>query len=101
MTVRLYKLVSGEEIVASVVDESTNQDYVTVKTACSLQVVPKGPQQYALALLPYMRGEPDGEIKLFKLAIASEVDANADLERSYLSQTSGIEIASSLSPLLG
>lgn len=97
--ITLFKLVSGEEVIATVSDK-TNTTF-TVSKAMAIGVVQTGPQQYGLQLYPFLKGSPDGEFTLFAQAIMGTMPTPPDLERSYISQTSGIEIATSLSPLLG
>jgi hypothetical protein len=99
-TITLFKLVSGEEIIATVTDDRTPST-ITVEKARAIAVVQTGPQQYGLQLFPFLKGAPDEEFDLYIHSIIGQLPAPADLERSYISQTSGIEIATSLSPLLG
>jgi hypothetical protein len=97
--ITLFKLVSGEEIIATVSDKNDTR-YVASK-AMAIGVVQTGPQQYGLQLYPFLKGSPDGEFELQAHAVMGSMPTPPDLERSYISQTSGIEIATSLSPLLG
>lgn len=98
-SIDVIKLVSGEEIIATV--EATGPTSITVSKAMALAVVQTGPQQYGLQLYPFLKGAPEESFELYTSAIMGRLPAPADLERSYISQTSGIEIATSLSPLLG
>jgi hypothetical protein len=100
-TIVIFKLVSGEEIIATVDGTSTTQNTVTVSKARAMAVVQTGPQTYGLQLIPFLKGAPDEEFELSVTAIMGRLDAPMDIERSYISQTSSIEIATSLSPLLG
>jgi hypothetical protein len=100
MKVTHFKLVSGEEIIASVTD-TTNPAYVLIKNARSIVVVQVSKNEFRLDFAPFLRANPDGEMQLMTIAIAAQADAHAELETAYLSQTSGLEIASSLSPLMG
>ena len=97
--VKLIKLVSGEEIVATV--SASTPEKLTMSKAMSMNVVQTGPQQYGIHLYPFLKGAPEGEFDMYAHAIMCIMLAPTDLERSYISQTSGIEIATSLSPLLG
>lgn len=100
--VTLFKLVSGEEILATIVeDRPPSSNIIHVKKARGIAVVQTGPQQYGLQLFPFLKGAPDEEFELYCQSIIGQLPAPDDLERSYISQTSGIEIATSLSPLLG
>jgi hypothetical protein len=95
----LFKLVSGEEVIATVLEQK--ETYYVLKDVRTFIVIPNGQQSYALDIVPLLRGEPDGEMTLFRHAVTGTCKVSADLERAYLSRTSGIEIASSLSPLMG
>jgi hypothetical protein len=100
MNTHVYKLVSGEEIIANTID-STDPAVIKVKNARHIVIVQTSKTDYELRFAPFMRGVPDGEISLMRQAIAVQADSPKDLETAYLSQISGLEIASSLSPLMG
>jgi hypothetical protein len=100
-TVTIFKLVSGEEIIATVDDTRVTPTTISVSKARSMAVVQTGPQTYGLQLIPFLKGAPDEDFELSVSAIMGRLDAPSDIERSYISQTSSIEIATSLSPLLG
>lgn len=99
--VYVLKLVSGEEIVAAVDEVASSTDFIVVSKARSLYVIQTGPETYALQLAPFLKGAPDDDLEIGTKSIITMVVASAQLERSYLSQTSNIEIASSLTPLIG
>ena len=101
-TITIFKLVSGEEIIATVDDSRVSPTSVFVSKARALHIVQTGPQSYGLQLVPFLKGAPDDEVELLNQSIMGKVVSTpADIERSYISQTSSIEIATSLSPLMG
>ena len=100
-SIEVIKLVSGEEIIATVEDPTITGGILKVSKVMLLHIVQTGPQQYGIQLFPYLRGAPDESFTIYHHAIITQVPAPDDLARSYLSQTSGIEVVSSLSPLLG
>lgn len=93
MATAIMKLVSGEEIIANIVEET---DFtVTVESARSLMVQPTGPGQMGIAMLPWMATMPDDQldIRTSDIMIRNN-DVPKQLEDGYLQQTSGIQIAS-------
>lgn len=97
--INLIKLVSGEEIIATIEEETPSM--VVVSKALMLHMVQTGPQQYGIQLYPFLKGAPDETFPIYPHAIITTLPVPDDLSRSYLSQTSGIEVVSSMSPLLG
>lgn len=96
MNIKIFKLVSGEEIITKVLEDSSLQSYIVIEKPRSIQPVPQGPNQFGIGLLPYIITNADGQIKLYKAAISGECDAPSDVEKVYLQQTTNIQIASSL-----
>lgn len=93
-SVQIFKLVSGEEIVGRV-DDNDGGD-VLVKSPLRIDIVQTGPGQFGLSLQPFLKGAPDASIPLKEHSIITTVEAPREFASAYLSQTSGIEIASSL-----
>lgn len=91
--IRVFKLVSGEEVVAKVVKEDDN--CVVVEKPRSIQPVPQGPNTFGIALIPYFISNGDGVINILRNGIAAFCDAPEDMQRAYMQNTSGIQIASS------
>lgn len=92
MATVILKLVSGEEIIAKIVEEM--ETTLVLESARSLLVQPTGPGQMGIAMLPWMATNPDGEvdIRLQDIMVRSD-DVPKQLEDGYLQQTSGIAIA--------
>ena len=90
-TVMVFKLISGEEILANLVDTSDN--YITLSKPRVLQIM-QGRDGPSAAIVPWVITMPDAVITVYKNCIAAQCTASSDVERSYLSQTSGIDLSS-------
>lgn len=96
MNIKIFKLVSGEEIITKVFEDVPLQSFIIIEKPRSIQPIPQGPNQFGIGLLPYMITNADGQIKLYRTAISGECDAPPDVEKVYLQQTTNIQIASTL-----
>lgn len=94
-SVQIFKLVSGEEIVGRVDSFEEGTD-VLVKNPLRIDVVQTGPGQFGLSLQPFLKGAPDAPIPIKEHSIITTVEAPREFASAYLSQTSGIELVSSL-----
>lgn len=93
--IKVYKLVSGEEIVGTVVE--SEQNFVSLEKVRAIHLVPQGNNQFGVAMMPYVTSDPNGAIKIYAHAVSAEVvKVPADLEKTYMMQTSSIQIASTL-----
>lgn len=99
--VKSFKLISGEEIVAEVtgqggmLTEGSQPTSYTVKRPHILQFQPVGPGQLGLAFVPWTLSNPtiqSLEIPASALIIPP-FDPSANVEKQYLQQTSGIQLA--------
>ena len=105
-TVLAFKLTSGEEVIAEVVEhqvsrlsENTsltnmNGDYV-VRRPHVLRFQPISPGQLGLAFVPWILSNPDIQnVVIFgKSLLAPPFEISAEVEKQYLQQTSGIQLA--------
>lgn len=94
MNTKLVKLVSGEEVIFEVGEETGST--VEMKNPITLHVVPQGGESYGLQLFPYSPTKPDGIHTLNKNQIVSTTDVPEDLTKAYVQRTTGIQIVSSL-----
>ena len=91
----LFTLNSTHEIIAGLVEDS--ETYYTISKPLIVSAVQTAADAYGLRLDPFSMGNPDGDQRVYKTAIAMEaVSVPAGLEKAYLRQTSSIEIISSL-----
>ena len=106
MTVKSFKMASGEEIVAEVVEtKSGNQLAVdgglfsnavtayVVKRPHILQFQPVAPGQLGLAFVPWTLSNPAIErLEIPASAVLVVFDPASKVERQYIEQTSGISL---------
>ena len=91
--IRLFKLVTGEEMIAKVVKEDNNR--WNVESPRVLVAQPTGNGQMGIAMIPWIVGAPDCTTTLSEKDIVGTPISNLSkqLEDGYLSQTSGIALA--------
>lgn len=95
MSVILFILNSGREVVGTLVSE-TFEEYV-ISQPHIIQPVQQGPDQYGLSLYPYSSADPEGKHSFNRnMIVSSSLKVPEDIEKNYLSQTSRIQIVSSL-----
>lgn len=93
MTVVVYKMVSGEEVIAKMVE--FNGGVHIVDRARVLRMVPtnEGPRP---ALLPWVISLSEEEVSFKDEHVMVWKDAPKDVEMAYLEQTSGLQLAQTL-----
>lgn len=92
---KLFKLYTGLEIVGEVT--KTTDTTISIKRPYIFNLVPQGPDSYGLQLDVYSFADPDGVHTFNTAAMASTSETiPADVEKTYIQQTSGISIISSL-----
>lgn len=83
------KLVSGEEIISRVKNRNETFMVLDRPNMIGLTATPEG---VAIQLAPWMASNQDGEITVFTDHIVGETKPNAELEKGYLTRTSGIAL---------
>lgn len=98
-SVKSFKMVTGEEVVAEVVDTkfaSLSTDAVVsyaLRRPHILQFQQIGQGQLGLALVPWTLSNPAiDRLDVPAAAVVLSFDPSAEVERQYLQQTSGISI---------
>lgn len=82
-----FKLTSGEELVARLVEETATAWRLSKPNVIAMS--PKGP-----ALMPYLfTVHPDREIELAKIAVTVAAPSDKDFATQYLQSTTGIALA--------
>lgn len=91
----LFKLTTGEEIIAKQVDNHGNK--VVLNDVRALVIQPQGNGHFGIAMVPWLAGSPDGEVELdLSNVLATPLKgAPKHLEDAYLQQTTGIDLAGS------
>lgn len=94
-TVRVFKLVSGEEVIARV---EANLDlsvapYVVLNKPRVITIMPQEGGKVGVALIPLSVNAVDGEYVIIAGGfIGYPQQVNPNLEKRYLSETSGIQL---------
>lgn len=98
--VKTLKMSSGEEVICKVeeIDEETR--VFTINSPMVLQII-QGPTGYGLGLIPWMHSTKYGNIEVSLSHITALTDPDKDVTDAYLSQISGIKLASAGSILQG
>lgn len=90
MTVKVFKMINGEEIITKVSSE-TDCNYI-VKDPAQI-IIQQTEQGMGVGLAPYM-AYVSGELKIYKSSISSEGDPDLKMENEYRRIFgSGIQIA--------
>lgn len=91
MSVKVFKLISGEELIATVSTQSDSEYKLTDPTTIVMQQTERG---VGVALVPYMP-YAGKQVTLYKSAVASEGSPLVEMENEYSRVTgSGIQIVS-------
>lgn len=91
MSVKVFKLISGEELIATVSTESDTQYHLSEPTTIVMQQTERG---VGVALMPYMP-YAGKQVVLYKSSISSEGSPLVEMENEYSRVTgSGIQIVS-------
>jgi hypothetical protein len=85
MSVVIIKLLGGEEVIATRIAD------VYCK-ARSFNVQQDQSGQPRVGLVPFIMTAPDAQLRLNQALVLAEISAPADIEKSYLQATSGIQL---------
>lgn len=93
--VKIFKLISGEEVIAKVVQHG--MEFVKVSSPRCIQMFQDHTGQPRAGLAPWIMSSPDAVLNMRVASFAIDpIPAPSDIERGYLSNTSGIQISQSL-----
>lgn len=93
MTIKVFKLISGEEVIAEVTTDNAEDAFITIDhpTTIMMQQTERG---VGVALVPYMP-YAEKQIQLFKTAIASMSEPLVEMRNEYTRVTgTGIQVVS-------
>lgn len=83
-----FKLNSGEELVAKVIDINYSEEFISIEEPVSIAPGPQG-----MGLVPSMfTAEPKGTTKLNKKSIALYADTDENVKTKYIQATTGISV---------
>lgn len=96
MNIKLFKLISSEEIIAKVVGSDTSS--WTLEAPMIIQLSQVAPGQVGVMLMPWIVGNQKTNVtlKTSTMAISEPIPAAKELEDQYLQQTSGIQLTKGL-----
>jgi hypothetical protein len=103
-TIKTFKLVSGEEVVARVSERTALIETVGAAPATpttyelhrpmTIQLQPVAPGKFGLAFVPYALSNPEVEtITVSAANVVAVFEPAKEVERQYLQQTTGLELA--------
>lgn len=84
------KLTSGEEIVARVEDRT--DESLTLDKAMIVGIGPGQDGQPTVQMMPWLAANQDATVTVFNSHVVAAFGLHPDLERSYLQQTSRIQL---------
>lgn len=86
------KLSSGDEIIARL--EEHDEDTLTLDRPMSLGIGPSpdNPRVPVIQMMPWLVSNQDGTCKINRSHVVAQIIPHAELEKGYLSQTSGIQL---------
>jgi len=91
------KLVSGEWVLGEVKEQLQDNGSLILIKPLVIHIVPQGPKQYGIALIPFDPTNPDGTVEIFRSAIVARPTViEKGLYDAYIQRTSTLEIISSL-----
>lgn len=109
--VRAFKMITGEELVARVDDNNTLdllqeevrdiRDVVPyrLKKPHVMQIQQVAPGKFGLAMVPWTLSNPDLEVVTIHAShVVFSFDVSPSVEKQFVQQTSGIELASTVQP---
>lgn len=81
MTVKAFRLLSGEDIISEVVNETV--DTVALKTPAAIVVQQTADGRVGASFAPFMPFAKDGKVTLKVTAIVGEFDIDVKLQNEY------------------
>ncbi len=96
MATRVFKLITGEEIIGQAHPNVDSIDVTRVRTISRLPLQGPAGVQFINVLAAYLGGSPTDNLRLKPEHILIECDPAPDLEAAYMKDTSGIELATAM-----
>ena len=88
----MFKALNGEEVIARLIEESSQADYITIERPRVLSMqAGAAPGTVTIAMIPWFLGAPDGTMDVYKQHIFSRLQTiPLELAKGYMNQTSPI-----------
>lgn len=98
-TIRTLKLVTGEEVIGTIVNTATEslaetRSEIVLEKVRTIQMGMTAPGHVGVALVPFSAACVDGEIAFNRTSVVAVLNHGREMEDAYLQQTSGIQLAS-------
>lgn len=90
---KVFKLVSGEEIVGKVKQFDPGRNTVWLQEPLSVQIIDDGRNGYAKTLTPWLMLAPQGSPDLELDNVLGSIDAPDEVVKAWTTKTSGIVLA--------
>jgi hypothetical protein len=87
------KLVSGEEIIARFIDASPTRNGVTVSHVRTIGLQQGQNGDFGIGMMDYILSDKDCVIEIKNFAVIASYTPSHEVERAYLSNTSGFQLA--------
>ena len=95
MTVKIFKLLTGEEVIGS--EETQDRDSITLKNPAVILMRQTEDGRFTVALAPYMAYAEFGTVIIYRTAIAADCEPDVKMVNEYSRiYGSGIEIANTM-----
>ena len=96
------KLITGEWIIGQVKEQLQETNSVILEKPLVVHVVPRGPSDYGIALIPFNPVSADTTVEVFKSAIIAKPDKiEKGLHDAYIRNATNLEIVQDLADLSG
>ncbi len=98
MTVKIVKIVTGEEVIGS--EELSTSEGIVLKNPAVILMRQTPDGKFSVALAPYMAYAEFGRVHIYKTAIAADCEPDVQMVNEYNRiYGSGIEIANTIPTL--
>jgi len=87
------KLVSGEEVIGRYIEQRTTDHMLTITHARTMGLQQDHQGRYGVGMMDYILANKDCDISISKDKIITMYEPAAEVEKAYLSQTSGLQLA--------
>jgi hypothetical protein len=97
MTIKVIKLVTGEEVIGDMKPSGPHDDRITVDKPCAVMLISSKstPDQHSMALIPYAAYTAEHSIEIYKKSLVWTAELADDVLNQYNSIFgSGIQIVS-------
>lgn len=95
MTVKIFKLLTGEEVIGS--EEKQDRESITLKNPAVILMRQTEDGRFTVALAPYMAYAEFGTVIIYRTAIAADCEPDVKMVNEYSRiYGSGIEIANTM-----